>query len=63
MIDIPITSLHVLHVSLQIGFGSQGHFDKDIYAPAGSKYEGFVTSIGTNDEEVIIIIIIIIIIN
>ena len=35
----------------QIGFLSTGHFDSDIYSGSSSRYDGYVTSIGTKDMD------------
>ena len=35
----------------RVGLGEEGHFDTEIYESRGSKFAGYVTSIGTTDEQ------------
>ncbi|KAI0237839.1 Splicing factor 3B subunit 1 [Lamellibrachia satsuma] len=35
----------------RVGLGEEGHFDTEIYETRGSKFAGYVTSIGTTDEQ------------
>ena len=34
-----------------MGLGEEGHFDTEIYETRDSKFAGYVTSIGTTDEQ------------